>query len=181
MYYYVNYNCLRKQLVNTSTSHLPTPGNSKCNNKQCKCCQQTTTGKTFKSQVKGESTLETTSHERKKICISCRKCGLQYVREMENTLHIRMNRHCSDIRTKKTEKPVAAHFCQLDHIVEDLQVRGIEKIHRSSTQWRGERDSFILRTLSSHELNLGISFSANSLCKVAKYYMNTNYKIYCCY
>ena len=65
-----------------------------------------------------------------------------------------MNGHCSDIRTKKTEKTVAAHFCQLDHIVEDLEVMGIEKIHRSSTQWRRERDSFILRTLSPHRLNL---------------------------
>ena len=26
-----------------------------------------------------------------------------------------------------------------------------------------------------------ISYSANSLCKIAKHYMNTNYSIYCCY
>ena len=68
---------------------------------------------------------------------------------MENALHVRMNRHCSDIRTRNTEKPVAAHFCQPDHTMEDLQVRGIEKIHRSSTVdesfW-----FFTLRMLSPH-------------------------------
>ena len=76
----------------------------------------------------------------KKICISCKKCGLQYVGETENALHIRMNGHGSNIRKKKTEKEVAAHFCQLDQTVEDLQVKETEKIHRSSTQWRRERE-----------------------------------------
>ena len=89
--------------------------------------------------------------------ISCKKCGLQYVGEMENALHIRINGHRSDIRMRKTEKPVAAHFCQPDHTMEDLEVRGIEKIHRNSKQWRKERESywiFTLRTLSPHGLNL---------------------------
>ena len=48
------------------------------------------------------------------------KCGVQYVGETENHLHIRINSHRSDIHTKKTEKPVAAHFCQPDHSVDDL-------------------------------------------------------------
>ena len=41
---------------------------------------------------------------------------------------------------------VAAHFYQLDHTVEDLQVRGIKKVHRSSTKWRTERPSVMVRT-----------------------------------
>ena len=81
---------------------------------RCKCCQQMPTGNTFKSQVTGRK-----YHIRNKISwkiknlvylISCRKCSLQYVRETENTLHVRMNGHCT------------------------------EKIHRSSTQWRRERE-----------------------------------------
>ena len=86
--------------------------------------------------------------------ISCKRCGLQYVGETENALHIRMNGHRSDIRTRKTDKPVAAHFCQPDHTAEDLEVRGIEKIHRNSTQWRRERESYTLRTLSPNGMNL---------------------------
>lgn len=54
---------------------------------------------------------------------------MQYVGATEKALHVRMNEHCSDTRTRKTEKPVAAHFCQPDHSLRDLEVRGIEKIH----------------------------------------------------
>ena len=82
---------------------------------------------------------------------------VQYVGETENALHIRMNGHRSDIRTRKTEKPVATHFCQPDHSLEDLEVRGIEKIHNNSTQWRRERESFwifTLRTLTPDGMNL---------------------------
>ena len=66
---------------------------------------------------------------------------------LENPLHIniniRMNGHRSDIRTNKTEKPVAAHFCQPDHCIDDLEVRGIEKIRdHGSTQWRKHRESY---------------------------------------
>ena len=70
--------------------------------------------------------------------IKCEKCGLQYVGETENALHIRINGHCSDIRTRKIDKLVAAYFCQPDHTMEDLEVRGIEKIHRDCTKWRRE-------------------------------------------
>ena len=58
-----------------------------------------------------------------------------YVGETENPLHIRMNGHRSDIRTKKLEKSVAAYFSQPDHSAEDLEVRGIEKIHDNGIQW----------------------------------------------
>ncbi len=57
--------------------------------------------------------------------IQCKICGLQYVGEMENPLHIRMNGHRSDINTRKIEKPVAAHFTQPNHSLNDLQVMGI--------------------------------------------------------
>ena len=49
--------------------------------------------------------------------MTCKKCGLQYVGETENTLHARMNGHRSDIRTRKTEKPVAVYFCQQNHTI----------------------------------------------------------------
>ena len=155
---------LRDLLVRSALT-TPAPstntGNNKCNNKWCKCCQEMVTSNTFESQITGRKyhirsniTCKTTKNV---YLISCKKCGLQYVGETENVLHVRMNGHRSDIRTRKTEKPVAAHFCQTDHTMEDLQVRGIEKIHRSSTQWRRERESFwifTLRMLSPYGLNL---------------------------
>ena len=41
-------------------------------------------------------------------------------------------RNRSHIRTEKTEKPVAAHFCQPDHSIEDLEVRRIKKTHQDT-------------------------------------------------
>ena len=51
-----------------------------------------------------------------------------------NLLHIRMNSHRSDINTRKTDKPVAAHFNLPDHSLDDLQVIGIEKIHTNDAE-----------------------------------------------
>ena len=51
--------------------------------------------------------------------IQCKKCSLQYVEETENALHVRMNGHRSDIRTRETDKSVSSHFCQPDHAIVD--------------------------------------------------------------
>ena len=81
---------------------------------------------------------------------------MQYVGETENALHIRMNGHRSDITTKKLDKPVAAHFNQPYHSLEDLRVMGIEKIE-DSKKWRKLRERyriFNLRTLMPEGLNI---------------------------
>ena len=130
--------------------------NTRCNNNHCKCCHEMVTCSKFKSKTTGRQYnigAEITCKTRNLVyLISCKRCGLQYIGETEKTLHIRMNSHCSDIRTRKTEKPVAVHFCQSDHSVKDLEVRGI-----TSTQWRRERESFwifTLRTLAPDGMNL---------------------------
>ena len=69
--------------------------------------------------------------------------------ETENPLHIRMNGHRSDINTRKLDKPVAAHFNQPDHSLNDLRVMGIEKIHTNSGQWRKQRESYWIFTLDT--------------------------------
>ncbi len=80
---------------------------------------------------------------------------MQYVGETEQALHLMMNVHRSDIRTKN--KPVAAPICVEDHSLEDLEVKGIEQIRNNGTQWRRERESywiFTLRTLAPEGMNL---------------------------
>ena len=47
--------------------------------------------------------------------------------ETRGALHMRMNGHCSDIMTCKIDRPIAAHFCQPDHSLENLQVMGMKK------------------------------------------------------
>ena len=81
--------------------------------------------------------------------IRCRRCGLQYVGEMGNPLHTRMSGHRSDIRTGKIDKPVAAHFTQPDHSLEDLQVMGIQKIYQENTTLRKLRENYWISTLGT--------------------------------
>ncbi len=50
-----------------------------------------------------------------------------------------MNGHRSDTRTMKTDKPVAAHFCQPDHSFDDLEMRGIEKMREDGKVRRGNQ------------------------------------------
>lgn len=84
--------------------------------------------------------------------ISCCRCGVQYVRETENALHIRMNGHRSDVTTTKLEKPVAAHFNLQDHSLDDLKVMGIEKIWNNDTDRRKLRERFWILDYSSSVL-----------------------------
>ena len=156
---------LRDLLVRTSL-HTPAPptdaGNYACKTPRCKTCHILSTTTIFKSNVTGRRhkvrahiTCKTSNLV---YLISCRKCSIQYVGETENRLHIRMNGHRSDIRTGKTEKPVAAHFTLPDHSVDDLEVMGIEKIREGdTTQWRKLREKywiFNLKTLTPSGLNL---------------------------
>ena len=71
---------------------------------------------------------------------------------LESALYIRMNGHPSDIRTKKLENPIAAHFSQLDHSAEDLEVGGIEKIHNNRRKQWESYWIFELKTLIPHGL-----------------------------
>ena len=44
---------------------------------------------------------------------------------------------------KKIKKPVAAHFIEPNHELEDLEGRGIEKIREDGTmQWRRQWESY---------------------------------------
>ena len=60
--------------------------------------------------------------------IECRKCKKQYVGEMKNPLHLRMNGHRSNYYRKLPDKPVAEHFNTIGHTFEDLTVMVIEQI-----------------------------------------------------
>ena len=48
-------------------------------------------------------------------------------------------------------------YAVVAYTMEDLEVKGIEKIHKDCTKWRRERKSywiFTLRTLAPDEMNL---------------------------
>ena len=128
------------------------PGNIPCNNRRYPCniliqsdsFTSPCTGSTHKIRFEFKCTTRNLVY-----LIQCRRCGLQYVGETGNPLHTRMNGHRSDIRTGKIEKPVAAHFTQLDHSLEDLQVMGIQKIYREDPTLRKLRESYWISTLGT--------------------------------
>ena len=149
-------------LAKLNTSTLPADtGNTPCRRRRCKCCDEIVTTSSFTSYSTGRQyniRANITCKSRNLVyLISCKKCGVQYVGETKNPLHIRMNRQRSEIRAKKLENSVAKHFSQLNHSAEDVEVRGIEKIHINNAQWRKQRESYWiseLNTLAPYGLNL---------------------------
>ena len=64
-------------------------------------------------------------------------------------IHLCLNGHRSDVKTKKMEKPVAAHFNLPGHSMEDLTIMVIEKIWREDTQLRRRRETYWIHHLRS--------------------------------
>ena len=81
--------------------------------------------------------------------IECTKCNKQYVVETENALHIRMNGHQSDIKHRRLEKPVAAHFNSEGHSLQDFSIFVIKQIHREEDSYRRAKESYWIQTLRS--------------------------------
>ena len=103
---------LRDLLVRSALT-TPAPstntGNNKCNNKRCKCCQEMVTSNTFKSQITGRkhhirSNISCKTKKNLVYLISRKKYSQLYVGETENALQVRMNRHHSNIRTRKKKE-----------------------------------------------------------------------------
>ena len=133
-------------------------GNNPCINTHCKTCNiiMREEASPVTAQVSNTG-QDSHSHAKQKKLVYLIQCSLQYVGETENPLHIRMNGHRSGINTWKLDKPVAAHFNQSVHSLNDLRVMGIEMIHTNSAQWRKRRESywiFILDTTTPKGMNL---------------------------
>ena len=121
-------------------------GNYQCKDKRCHAIHVKSSLKKHIHKQNKWSKAQCEQTRNLVYLIQCKKCGLQYIGETENPLHIRINGHRSDINTRKTEKPVAAHFNQPDHCLQDLQVMGIEKIHTNDTTRRKLIESYWIFT-----------------------------------
>ena len=150
---------LRDLLV---SAELKTPdscqaqGSSPCGHPRCRTCQHIWTEDTFVSTTTGCSyhvRATATCKTRNVIyLIQCRKCKLQYVGETQNPLHIRLNGHRSDIRNKKLEKPVAAHFNTPGHSINNLSIMVIERMKNEDPDLRKKRESYWIHHLQSLSL-----------------------------
>ena len=127
---------LRDRLVHSdirTTSSLP-PGFSKCGSKRgCNVCKYSHNTDIFQSNNTNE-TYKITNHiscKSKNIIymITCKRCNKQYVGETKTELRLRFNNHLSTIR-RKTDQPVAIHFNQDAHTIEDVEITGIIRINK---------------------------------------------------
>ena len=111
-------------------------GSSRCRRPRCKTCQLINTDTTFSSAATGFffRVRATATYKSRKIIylIECKACGIQYVGETGNALHIPMNGHRSDIKRNHPDRLVAAHFNTVGHSIGDLTVRVIEQLRRNS-------------------------------------------------
>ena len=131
------------------------------NHAACKTCahikmgitiRSTTTGEIFKVKASADCCTKNVVY-----VIECKKCAAQYVGETENALRVRLTGHRSDIHHRRTDRPVARHFCQSDHSIHDLTIMAVEKIHRNDVNFRRRKESHwisILHTLIPDGLNI---------------------------
>ena len=87
------------------------------------------------------------------LCKHCKK--VMYVGETGTTLYKRFSNHISSIRRNKDE-PIANHFNEQGHKVDDLKILGIEVLHQNNIHQRKIRESFWiekLNTISPQGLN----------------------------
>ena len=126
-------------------------GNSQCRQTLYKTCHHVKTVDKFNSSVTGKTyRVKATANCKTSnvvYVIECKKCKKQYVGETENALHIHMNGHCSDIKRRHLEKPVAKHCNSTGHSLEDLSVYVIDEIQREEATFRKVKESHWIQTL----------------------------------
>ena len=80
--------------------------------------------------------------------ITCKRCNKQYVGETKTELRLRFNNHLSTIR-RKTDQPVAIHFNQDAHTIEDVEITGIIRINKPEDALRKKLESIWIKKLNT--------------------------------
>ena len=137
---------LRRYLVRNGLQHLLPAATYKCHVSRCKICEHIRTA----PKIERHSTGEKYSVKQFMTCqtpnlvylIQCKRCGQQYVGQTGRTLKERIYEHCREIRKKSRGRGgVAEHFCKKGHLIEDLEVMGIEAGLQNKSK-RREREKF---------------------------------------
>lgn len=119
-------------------------GSFKCTSTRCQTCQHVPLTKRFVSNYTRRSyiikdTLDCKSHNIIYL-INCKKCKKQYVGETGRQLSERLANHKSNIKLKRNT-PVASHFNENGHTIQDLSITPIEQIKQPKNQtlrWQRE-------------------------------------------
>ena len=83
--------------------------------------------------------------------IECEKerCRQKYIGETERSLKDRTSEHISYIRSKNLAQATGYHFNLPGHSLSDMKVSGLELIKNPDSEYRKERESYIIRKFNS--------------------------------
>ena len=146
---------LRDLLVHSdirTTTQLP-PGFSKCGSTRgCNVCKYSRNTNNFQSN-NTNNIYRITNHiscKSKNIIyiINCKRCNKQYVGETKTELRLRFNNHLSSIR-RNIDQPVAIHFNEESHTIEDVEIIGIIKIMKQDDALRKKLESIWIKKLQT--------------------------------
>ena len=138
-----------------------------CGASRCKTCPILVTSDKFPSHTTGKSYKVKTQASCKSsnvvYLILCWRCGQQYVGEMGQLLHLRVNGHKFDIAHRRTnEFPVSKHFNIRPHTLADMSVMVIERARSQDPCLSRIRESRWIRTLGT-SFPLGMNLREDSL------------------
>ena len=139
---------------------------NQCHNVRCRICPKLNlSGKITSHITKREySSKHNVSCKSSNViyCVSCTRCGLQYVGQTKRSANARLSEHLGYIRQKKTEQSTGEHFTRSDHDGENdvsFHIVDFAQHHPDSIRARNHRDLlerkwiFRLRTLTPQGLN----------------------------
>ena len=145
---------LKNHLVKSKLGQTPKPrGTTPCGKPRCETCPQLIKNHTVRStstsrqlRVMASCTCLTTDIV---YLIQCYRCGLQYVGQTNNPLHIRFQQHIRDIRLKDLTKPVSIHYNSVNHTPRDARVIALDHAHCLNARLRLEEAWITL--LATHQ------------------------------
>ena len=120
------------------------PGMKKCN--RCPICPFVVQGKevwaTASDAVVAINKPVDCQTKNAIYCISCSKCTQQYIGETDRSIQARFSEHKDFVyvANKHLNKATGNHFNQPGHIISDMQVTIIEKVHNTDINFRKNRE-----------------------------------------
>ena len=123
-------------------------GMHKCNKIKCSVCDFVKVG----SQVSATATKAKIDISRPVdcqtrnivYCVTCKKCGEQYIGETEKSLQERTRQHLRHITNKKINHALGDHFNKPGHSISDFQITVLLKIAKNDMRMRTRKEKDLI-------------------------------------
>ena len=125
-------------------------GMTKCNKAKCVTCSYVKVGKSIKSNANNftvdincEADCTTTNSV---YCLSCLKCGLQYIGTTKKEIKERFKEHKGYVTNFQNhqDKITGAHFNLPGHSVSDMRISVLEKVFNPDPMIREQREKYFI-------------------------------------